>query len=73
MKSLAISGCVRNCLNVASWGVGVLLFFFISLALKNDPDMLPLLAARCSMKAHALSPVSKSLREGRSRDQFGYR
>lgn len=30
IKSRAMSGCVRNCLNVASWGVGVLLFFFIN-------------------------------------------
>jgi hypothetical protein len=30
IKSRAISGCVRNCLNVASWGVGVLFFFIIS-------------------------------------------
>ena len=37
MKSRAISGCVRNCLNVASWGVGVLFFFFICLALKMTP------------------------------------
>jgi hypothetical protein len=29
-KTRAISGCVRNCLNVASWGVGVLFFFIIS-------------------------------------------
>lgn len=39
MKSRAISGCVRNCLNVASWGVGVLFFFFISPGSEKCPEL----------------------------------
>ncbi|MGT3273973.1 hypothetical protein ACX1I2_22030, partial [Yersinia enterocolitica] len=30
----------RNCRNVASWGVGVLFFFFISPVSENDGSML---------------------------------
>jgi hypothetical protein len=36
IKSRAISGCVRNCLNVASWGVGVVVFFFIGPCSENN-------------------------------------
>jgi len=40
MKSRAISGCVRNYRNVASWGVDELFFFFIGPGSENDPEML---------------------------------
>jgi len=37
MKAQAISGYVRNCLNMASWGVEVLFFFFISPGSEKGP------------------------------------